>query len=88
MRYITIFNHSVSINQRKTLPEMANIGIGDPIRIRMRKFYGIYMDYPASKHDEWGKKIEEETILKKSVPIVQAIVRTQMKVVEADNASL
>ena len=67
---------------------MANIGIGDPIRIRMRKFYGIYMDYPASKHDEWGKKIEEETILKKSVPIVQAIVRTQMKVVEADNASL
>ena len=54
------------------------------------KFDGMYTNHPANENYEWAKKKygKKEAYKKMAGPSVQGIVKTQLKVVEVENASL
>ena len=52
-------------------------------------FYGIYMNYPSKKHDDWSEeKQRKREALKMAGPSVQEIVKNKLDVVEVENSSL
>ena len=82
LRYSTIFNPGVSINQGKRLPEMAKIGGGAP-RTRLK---GNLMEctrtiYPTSIINGPNKTRVIENPKKRAGPSVQGIVKTKLGVV-------
>ena len=89
LRESTILDPFVSINQRKRSPYMANIGGGAPRttrKVNLMSYTGII--HPINKINGLKKYRGRKKPTKRAGTSLQEIVKTQMEVVEKENASL
>ena len=89
LRDLTIFNPWETINKRIRLPESATIGIGASIKI----WKGNFMEctstiHPTSMVNGLKKSRVRYKPTKRAGPIEQCMVKTQLEIVEVENASL
>ena len=89
LRELTILNTGVSKYKSKILPEISKIGGSAPKNNMEGKFYGMYRNHPANKHDERTEEKQSNiTAFKKGRSQHTRDCENQLEAAEVENASL